>query len=89
MDFAKLDAALASAVQASTQPDARTLPVFIHTDGEPTAEQRVFLLQAGVAAAVLGKRIMTATLSPRAVEQIAGQAWVRYLKLGSALRQPL
>jgi hypothetical protein len=88
MDYAKVDAALALALQASTQPDARTLPVFIHTEVAPTDEQRVFLQRAGVASAVLGKRIMTATLSPRAVEQIAEQGWVRYLKLGSALRSP-
>ena len=88
MDYAKLDAALACAVEASKQPDSRTLQVFIHTDATPTDEQRLFLQRVGVASAALGKRIMTATLSPRAVEQIAGEQWVRYLRLGSAVRSP-
>lgn len=88
MDYSKVDAPLASAVDKAANPDGLGLSVFIHTATPPDEAQVRYLKGMGVVSATVGRKVFTATLSASAIEQIADQNWVRYLKLGSGLRTP-
>ncbi|MGH8058004.1 MAG: hypothetical protein ACREOH_12340, partial [Candidatus Entotheonellia bacterium] len=77
---------LAGALAEVANPDARELPVFIHTAGTPTQDQADFLRQHGVADASADRQVFTATLSARAVDELTHQPWIRYIRLSSKLR---
>jgi hypothetical protein len=83
-EHAKLDAALASALEDVPAPEARVLPVFVETTGELTEAARSVLSDLGVAE-LLGN-VATATLSARQVADLSDQPWVRYLRLSGRLR---
>jgi len=85
-DQAKLDAALANAMGSRVARQGLPISVFIHVSTAPTQEQVQFLRQQGATGARQGKRIFTATLSASAVERIASQSWVKFLRLGSGVR---
>jgi hypothetical protein len=83
-DHAKLDAALASALEDVPDPDARALPVFVEVSAELPAAGRSMLEELG-AGEPLGN-VATATLSARQVGDLSDQPWVRYLRLSGRLR---
>lgn len=85
-NLAKLDSALAHAMDSRIARQGLPLSVFIHMVEVPTDEQVQFLRQQGATSANGGRRILTATLSPSAVERVASQSWVKYLSLGSHVR---
>ncbi len=87
MNYAKTGAALASALSRVTEPSARTLPVFIRADRAPTPAETASLEEiAGVNGVAEGRRVFTATLSAKEVEQLSEQPWVRSLELSRPLR---
>ncbi len=83
-DHAKLDAALASALEDVPGPDARVLPVFVELSGEVPDAGRSMLSELGVGEPT--GSVATATLSARQVGELSDQPWVRYLRLSGRLR---
>ncbi len=83
-DHAKLDAALASALEDVPGPEARVLPVFVEAAGELPEAGRSLLSELGVGEPI--GNVTTATLSARQVADLSDQPWVRYLRLSGRLR---
>ncbi|HEX2273979.1 MAG TPA: hypothetical protein VHG90_08915 [Acidimicrobiales bacterium] len=83
-DHAKLDAALASALEDVPAPEDRVLPVFVEVAGELPETARSVLSELGVAEPI--GNVTTATLSARQVAELSDQPWVRYLRLSGRLR---
>lgn len=83
-DHAKLDAALASALEDVPDPDARVLPVFVELSGKVPDAGRSTLSELGVGEPT--GNVATATLSARQVSDLSDQPWVRYLRLSGRLR---
>ncbi|MBD2594401.1 hypothetical protein H6G74_08660 [Nostoc spongiaeforme FACHB-130] len=85
MNYQKLGAALAMAlndVQDSTTP---SLTVFIHT--EQITDAAIAVLQSvGVSDVTPDKDTFTATLSANAISQLSEQPWVKSLQLSQQLR---
>ncbi|MEU7553683.1 hypothetical protein AB0B01_15260 [Streptomyces sp. NPDC044571] len=89
MDYGKLDASLAMAVDAEGRDaQVRELPVSVRLTGPLSEAQREQLRGCGVDGDDAGRTILTATLSRRDVEILADQPWVLFLTL-SAQRRPL
>lgn len=86
MNYQKLDAGLAMALNDVQNPEERNLVVFIYTKPASDAAAVAFLENLGVSGATSGKHIFTATLSANAVSQLSDQPWVQYLKLSQRLR---
>jgi hypothetical protein len=85
VDYRKLDPALAIALQDAPNLDDPTLLVFVHTERPPGAQEAAALERHGIRTGD-GRGPFTATLSPRAVEDLSDQPWVRSLKLSQRLR---
>jgi hypothetical protein len=84
VNYAKVDAALAGALESTSDYEARTLPVFIHVDA--SAADRQILADLGVTGADAGQETVAATaLSPQNVAQLSQQSWVRQLRLSRSL----
>lgn len=86
MNYQKLDAALAMALNEIESVDECSLVVFIHTDPVPDHQAIAFLEKLGVSNAKSGGDVFTATLSANGVAQLSQQSWVQYLKLSQKLR---
>jgi hypothetical protein len=86
MDYRKLDAALAAALDEVSDPEERALAVFIHTAHAPADTEAAFLEDMGVGGVTDERRVFTATLSARAVEELSDQPWLQYMKLSRRLR---
>ena len=83
-DHAKLDAALASALEDVPGPEARVLPVFVEVTAEVPEAGRSLLAALGVGEPI--GTVTTATLSARQVADLSDQPWVRYLRLSGRVR---
>ncbi|HEV3400566.1 MAG TPA: hypothetical protein VG078_02000 [Acidimicrobiales bacterium] len=83
-DHAKLDAALASALEDVPGSEARVLPVFVEMAGEVPEDGRSMLRELGVGEPT--GSVATASLSARQVADLSDQPWVRYLRLSGRLR---
>ncbi|MFB9392415.1 hypothetical protein ACFPM3_19805 [Streptomyces coeruleoprunus] len=87
MDYGKLDASLAAAVNAAgSDPEARNLLVMVLLEQAPTEAQREVLRGAGLDAPNPDRRIVTGALSRRGVEELSHEPWVRSLALSSTRR---
>ncbi len=86
MDYQKMDAALAAALDDVRDPEERVLSVFIHTAHAPVDAEAAFLEDLGVGGVTGERRVFTATLSARAVAELSDQPWLRYMKLSRRLR---
>ncbi|MGB5961896.1 MAG: hypothetical protein WBG73_14610 [Coleofasciculaceae cyanobacterium] len=86
MNYQKLDAALAMALNEVESVDECSLVVFIHTDPVPDRNAIALLEQLGVSNVKSGGDVFTATLSTNGVAQLSQQSWVQYLKLSHKLR---
>jgi len=86
MNYQKLDAALAMALNNAQASEVQSLEVFIHTQSilEPTAT--TVLENLGIHDLSSGKDMFTARLSPTVISQLSEQPWVKYLKLSQNLR---
>lgn len=86
MDYRKLDAALAAALDDVQNPEERAFTIFIHTTHAIDTAQAAFLEGLGVSGVRGGRQMFTATLSARAVAELSDQPWVQYLTLSRKLR---
>lgn len=83
MNYQKLDAGLAVALEEEDDPEAASLTVFIHTDRVPDGEALRMLEGIGVSPG--DAQIFTATVSPRMIAQLSEQPWVTSIKLSRKL----
>lgn len=88
MNYQKLGTELAMAVT-----DAKTLDeekaafkVFIRTAHAPNTNEVNYLKELGVSCEPADRRIFTATLSARAVDELSEQPWVSSLRLSQKLQ---
>jgi hypothetical protein len=86
MDYQKIDAALAAALDDIQDPEARVFEVFIHVAYPLSPDEAGYLQGLGVHGDTSGRQVLTATLSARAVAELSDQAWVRHLRLSRKLR---
>ncbi|MBX9258003.1 hypothetical protein H1Q63_29450 [Desmonostoc muscorum CCALA 125] len=86
MNYQKLDAALATALNDVQDSEKPSLGVFIHTEPILDSAATAILENFGVSNATSGKDIFTATLSPNAISQLSEQPWVKFLKRSQQLR---
>ncbi|MBC6431586.1 hypothetical protein FM036_12555 [Nostoc sp. HG1] len=86
MNYQKLDAALATALNDIKNLEEPSLAVFIHTEPILDSAAIAVLASLGVNGVTSGKDIFTATLSPNAISQLSEQSWVKYLKRSQQLR---
>ena len=86
MDYRKIDAALAAALDETQDPEERSLAVFIHTTHAPRHGEAALLEELGVSGVGGRRQIFTATLSPRAIGELSEQPWLRHLRLSQRLR---
>jgi hypothetical protein len=86
MNYQKLDAALATALNDVQDLQETSLAVFIHTEPILDSAAIAILESLGVSRVTSGKDIFTATLSPNAILQLSEQPWVKYLKRSQLLR---
>lgn len=86
MDYTKLDAGLALALDADPGSTGRDLEVFIHLTAPPDATARDCLVSMGVGDTGSGRTILTAMLSARDVAALSDQPWVRQIRLARPLR---
>ncbi|WP_414568307.1 hypothetical protein [Nostoc sp. CCY 9925] len=85
MNYQKLDAALATALNNIQDSEKPSLGVFIHTEAILDSNATAVLENLGVSGVSSGKDIFTATLSPNAISQLSEQPWVKYLKRSQQL----
>jgi hypothetical protein len=86
MNYQKLDAALATAINDIQDSEENSLGVFIHTEPILNSAATAVLESLGVSDVTSGKDIFTATLSPNAISQLSEEPWVKYLKRSQQLR---
>ncbi len=85
MDYRKIDAALAAALDDVQNQEERAFVVFIHTEHAPDTTEAAILEGLGVSGVTGGRRMFTATLSAREVAELSDQPFVQYLKLSRKL----
>lgn len=85
MNYQKLDAALATALNDLQGSEETSLAVFIHTEPILDSAASAVLESLGVSGVSSGKDIFTATLSPNAISLLSEQSWVKYLKRSQQL----
>jgi hypothetical protein len=86
MNYQKLDAALATALNDVQNVQEPSLTIFIHTEPILNSAATAVLESLGVSGVSNGKDIFTATLSANAISQLSEQPWVKYLKRSQQLR---
>jgi len=85
MNYGKVDAPLAAAVDEIENVEEPTLAVFIHTAPSRDEIATTFLNGIGVRVYSKNQEIFTATVSPHTVEELSQQPWVRYVRLSQKL----
>ena len=83
VDYGKLDAALAIAVDEARE-GSPLLPVFVHVEPDRVDELRDALVAMGVTGSLQGG-VGTATLPPAQVGRLSDEPWVRELRLATPL----
>ncbi|MEA5570417.1 hypothetical protein [Calothrix sp. UHCC 0171] len=86
MNYQKLDASLAMALDEVENSDEASLVVFVHTNQPLDANAFAFLDSLHLSGFREGKDIFTATLSPNAISELSQQPWIKYLRLSQKLR---
>lgn len=84
VDWSKIDAALAGALQQEEDRDARRLAVFVQLNADAPDHQA--LSELGVPGAGGQSGVCTATLSHQEVARLSEQPWVRRLALSGRQR---
>jgi len=85
MDYRKVDATLAAAVDETKNAEEPTLAVFIYTAKSRDESATIFLNGIGIRVYSTNQEIFTATVSPHTVKELSQQPWVRYVKLSQKL----
>jgi hypothetical protein len=86
MNYKKLDAALAMAVNQVENPQVPSLVVFIRVNQPLDDSALTFLEGLGIKGITQGKEILTATVSVSDISQLSEQSWVLFLQLSQKLR---
>lgn len=86
MNYQKLDAALAMALNQVQDPLESSFVIFIHTQPILESAAKNFLINLGISKITESERVFTATLSAHAISELSDQSWVEYLKLSLILR---
>lgn len=86
MNYQKLDAALAMALNRVQDPDEPRFMVFIHTEPAPDEAAAAFLERLGVSGVTRERDVFSAKLSANAIAQLSEQSWVQYIRLSQQLR---
>lgn len=86
MNYQKLDAALATALNDVQDLEEASLAVFIHTEPVLDSAATAVLESFGVSGVISGTDIFTAVLSANAISQLSEQPWVISLKRSQQLR---
>jgi hypothetical protein len=86
MNYRKLDTRLAAALDEMKNPEEPALAVFIHMAQAPDSSAATFLKDIGVKLTSSRQQIVTARVSPRDVEELSKQPWVRQVKLSQKIR---
>ncbi|ACC84364.1 hypothetical protein [Nostoc punctiforme] len=86
MDFQKLDATLAIALNDVQNPEEPSLEVFIHTEPILDSAATAVLENLGISGVTSGRDVFTATLSLNAIYHLSEEPWVKYLKRSQQLR---
>jgi hypothetical protein len=86
LNYHKLDAALATALNDVQDSEEPSLGVFIHTEPILDSAATAVLESLGVSGVTSGKDIFTATLSANAISQLSEESWVKHLKRSQQLR---
>ena len=85
MDFRKIDAALAAALEDTADLDGAKLSVFVHVDPKAPARQRGVLARLGLPKSATSGGIATATLTPEVIGRLSEQPSVTQLRLSTPL----
>ena len=86
MDYQKVDAGLAAALNDVRDSGERALEVFVHVARDLDTSEAAFLEGLGISGVTGGRRVFSARLSARAVAELSDQPWVQQLKLSRKLR---
>ena len=84
MDYRKIDAALAGALEET--PRAPTLQVFVHSAAPLTEEQGAELTRLGVPVLAAGKTVLTATVPSDLIDKLSELSSVSRISLARKLR---
>ncbi len=85
MNYHKVDATLAVALDEIKSAEEPLLSVFIYTAKSRDETATTFLNGIGVRVYSKNQEIFTATVSPQTVKKLSQQPWVRYVKLSQKL----
>lgn len=85
MNYHKVDATLAVALDEIKSVEEPLLSVFIYTAKSRDETATTFLNGIGVRVYSKNQEIFTATVSPQTVKKLSQQPWVRYVKLSQKL----
>ncbi|YAF97229.1 MAG: hypothetical protein AB3A66_06085 [Nodularia sp. CChRGM 3473] len=85
MNYQKLDAPLAVALNDAQNSEEQSLNIFIHTEPIDDSNATTVLESLGVTDVTPGRDVFTATLSPNAISQLSEQSWVKHLRLSQKL----
>jgi hypothetical protein len=86
MNYKKLDAALAMAVNQVENPQVPSFVVFIRTNLPLDNTALAFLESLGIKGVTQANEVFTATVSVSAISQLSEQSWVQFLQLSQKLR---
>jgi hypothetical protein len=86
MNYRKVDATLAAAVDEFKSAKEPLLAVYIYTAKSRDETATIFLNDIGVRVYSKNQDTFTATVSPHTVKRLSLQPWVRYVKLSPKLR---
>jgi protein tyrosine phosphatase len=85
MNYQKLDAALAMAVNQVEDPQEANLVIFIHTQQPLDENASSFLQRLGINNITANTNVFTVTVSLNTISELSQQSWIQYLKLSQKL----
>lgn len=85
INYRKIDAPLAAAVEEIGNAEEPTLAIFIYTAQSRDEAATIFLHGLGIRVYSTKQEIFTATVSPQTVKELSQQPWVRFVKLSQKL----
>lgn len=85
MNYQKLDAPLAMALNQVEESTVPSLVVFIHTQSPLEASALNILKNIGISDITSKDDVFTATLSSNSLSQLTEQNWVKFVKLSQKL----
>jgi hypothetical protein len=86
MDWKKVDASLAGALGDVEDPEVPEFDVFVHLANDPDSTESASLQRFGVRGVAPGRKIITAKLSARAIDELSDQPSVSSVSLSRRLK---